>query len=136
MEGIDCLLRFWFLSRFCLKSRKEGRRILDPQKCECKHIALKNKKCRLCPQSCFMHDLRAVRKFSSRISLEPKCLIRKNREKLSLPPSANRNGNYQKSIFDRMINSTHLQRSRQSKIYFMYYYWHQTGRSLILEVVL
>ena len=29
-----------FLSRFCLN--KEGGRILNPQKCECKHIALKN----------------------------------------------------------------------------------------------
>jgi hypothetical protein len=32
-----------------------------------------------------MHNLREVRKFSSRISLEPKCLILLHREKLSLP---------------------------------------------------
>ena len=36
-----CLSRFWFLSRFCLKTEGRRKKNLDPYKCECKHIALK-----------------------------------------------------------------------------------------------
>ena len=43
IEGIDCLSRFWFLSRFCLKA--EGRRKISILRSACKHIALKNFVC-------------------------------------------------------------------------------------------